>query len=230
MANTFQQSDEKVAFTKTLKDAARELGIRGRNVDLAPNELRKKILEGTRADPGFAVTGTPPVLIDAIAELLLLPHENTKKIAAQFVAGHFTEATRCSLEGIREETLRRLEIVNAVMGASLLEPTARRLLGSMLGYNMNERQPYKDANIALFGTSTKLRHQQPVLLGRYKFDLPSYDFWWNACLASSAFPALSRERRTRFFPVWVTRTKSTRMAACSTTCPSPQHLKFSLHS
>ena len=200
LVDTFQQSDEKVAFTKTLKNAARELGIRGRNVDLAPHELRKKILEGTKADPAFAVTGTPPVLIDAISELLLLPHENTKKIAAQFVAGHFTDATRCLIEGIREETLRRLEIVNAVMGASLLEPTARRLLGSMLGYNMNDRQPYKDAKIALFGTSTNLKHQQPVLLGRYKFELPSYDFV-NACLASSAFPAVFAPRtEDQIFP------------------------------
>lgn len=200
LVDTFQQSDEKVAFTKTLKNAARELGIRGKNVDLAPHELRKKILEGTRSDPGFAVTGTPPVLIDAISELLLLPHENTKMIAAQFVAGHFTDATRRLIEGIREETLRRLEIVNAVMGASLLEPTARRLLGSMLGYNMNDRQPYKDAKIALFGTSTNLKHQQPVLLGRYKFELPSYDFV-NACLASSAFPAVFAPRtEDQIFP------------------------------
>jgi predicted acylesterase/phospholipase RssA len=197
---TFQESDNKVAFTKTLKNAARELGIRGRNVDLAPSELRERILKGTKADPGYAVTGTPPILIDAISELLLLPHENTKEIAAEFVAGHFTEATRRLIQGVREETLQRLDIVDAVMGASLLEPTARRLLGSMVGYSMDTRQPYNRAGIALFGTSTNLKHQQPVLLGRYKFRIPSYDFV-NACLASSAFPAVFAPRREdQIFP------------------------------
>lgn len=193
LVQAFQKSDDQIAFTKTLKNAARELGIRGRNVDLAPYELRKKILEGTKSDPGFAVTGTPPILIDAISELLLLPHSNTKRIASQFVAGHFTEATRCLLTGIRRETLRRLDIVDAVMGASLLEPTARRLLGSMLGYNMNSSQPYQQGGIAIFGTSTCLNHQQPVLLGRYKWETNTYDFV-NACLASSAFPAVFAPR------------------------------------
>jgi len=197
---TFQESDNKVAFTQTLKNAARELGIRGKNVDLAPFELRERILQGTKSDPGYAVTGTPPILIDAISELLLLPHENTKKIAAEFVAGHFTEATRCLIQGIRQETLRRLDIVDAVMGASLLEPTARRLLGSMVGYSMDTRQPYNGSKIAIFGTSTNLKHQQPVLLGRYKFKLPSYDFV-NACLASSAFPAVFAPRtEDQIFP------------------------------
>ena len=83
-------------------------------------------------------------------------HGDTAKIAAQFVAGHFTDATRRLIKGLRTETLRRLDIAEAVMGASLLEPTARRLLGTMLKkedgspwYDMNSRQPYKKARIAI---------------------------------------------------------------------------------
>ncbi|MGC2743171.1 MAG: patatin-like phospholipase family protein, partial [Candidatus Angelobacter sp.] len=207
VVKTFQEMDGRIAFTKTLKNAARELGIRSRMVDLAPYELRKKILEGTKSDPGFAVTGTPPILIDAISDILLIPHGDTAKIAAQFVAGHFTDATRRLIKGLRTETLRRLDIAEAVMGASLLEPTARRLLGTMLKkedgspwYDMNSRQPYKKARIAIFGTSTDLLHRQPVLLGRYKWQLPSYDFV-NACLASSAFPAVFAPRKDeQIFP------------------------------
>ncbi|HLJ28108.1 MAG TPA: patatin-like phospholipase family protein [Candidatus Angelobacter sp.] len=200
LADAFQQSDQRIAFTKTLKNAARELGIRSRSVDLAPYELRKKILEGTQSDPGFAVTGTPPVLIDAISDILLIPHGETARIAAEFVAGHFTNALHLLVAGVRNETLQRLDIVDAVMGASLLEPTARTLLGSMLGYDMFDSQPYQKSKIAIFGTSTDLRNEQPVLFGRYRFDRQSYDFV-NACLASSAFPAVFAPRKEdQIFP------------------------------
>jgi len=206
LVETFQQMDERIAFTQTLKNAAREVGIRSRMVELSPSELRMKILEGTRADPGFAATGTPPVLIDALADILLIPHGDTSRIAAQFVAGHFTDAMRRLVRGLRKETLRRLDIVEAVMGASLIEPAARRLLGSHLIYNgkpwydMTSRQPYQNDGIAIFGTSTDLVDKQPVLLGRYLWQLPSYDFL-NACLASSAFPAVFAPRtEEQIFP------------------------------
>lgn len=199
LVDTFQNVDERIAFTQTLKNAARELGLRSRMVDLAPCELRKKILEGSKGDPGFAVTGTPPILIDAISDVLLIPHKATSRIAAQFVAGHFTEAVRLLLAGMKRETLRRLDIVHAVMGTSLLEPAARRLLGGDT-FDMNSSQPYNSDGIAIFGTSTDLINEQPVLLGRYKFDLPSYDFI-KACLASSAFPAVFAPRKdSEIFP------------------------------
>ncbi|HEX7288682.1 MAG TPA: patatin-like phospholipase family protein [Candidatus Angelobacter sp.] len=201
LVSVFQNVDEQIAFTKVLKNAARELGLRGRRIDLSLAELRLKILEGSRSDVGFAVTGTPPALIDAISELLLIPHQETAKIAAEFVAGHFTDALRRLVRGLKQETLRRLGIVHAVMGTSLLEPAARRLMGASLTgpdgnpwYDMTSTQPFQAREpIAVFGTTTDLLQQRPVLLGRYKFNTPSYDYV-NACLASSAFPAVFAPR------------------------------------
>lgn len=219
LVETFQKVDEQVAFTKSLKNAARELGLRGRMVDLSAAELRRKIQEGTESDPGFAVTGTPPVLIDAISDLLLIPHGATSKIAAEFVAGHFTDAVGLLVQALKKETLVRLGIDQAVMGTSLLEPAARLLLGSMLKdangedwYDLSSRQPYKERSsgpsqpenkkvkIALFATATDLCRQRSVLLGCYRHDLHSYDFV-KAALASSAFPAVfSPRRESEIFP------------------------------
>ena len=82
LATLFLRVDEKVALTKTLKTASREIGVRGRSVDLSPAELRRLIREGSRADAGFAAVGAPPALIDAISDLLMIPHRETSRIAA----------------------------------------------------------------------------------------------------------------------------------------------------
>ena len=210
LVDTFEHVDDRIAFTKSLKNGAREIGLRGRMIDLSPVELRRKIQEGTQSDTAFAVTGTPPVLIDAISDLLLIPHGDTREIAAEFVAGHFTDATVLLVQSLKKETLVRLGIDQAVMGASLLEPAARLLLGSMLKdsggkqpwYDLSSRQPYQKekVKIAIFATATDLCRQRSVLLGCYRDDLQSYDFI-NAALASSAFPAVfSPRKESEIFP------------------------------
>lgn len=191
--------DECVAFTKTLKNATRELGVRGRAIPLSPNKLRKLIREGARSDPGFAETGAPSALIDAISDLLMIPHRNTARIAAHFVSGHVARSVNQLLSEMKKETLDRLDIKDAVIGTSLLENLARTLLGGSVGLRLDTSQPYR--NIAFCGTTTNLNTESTVLLGRYRPDLiDSYDFV-QAALASSAFPCVFRPRKeSEIFP------------------------------
>ncbi len=187
--------DKDIAFTKTLKSAVRELGIRGRAIDLSPKEVRRMVKRGSRSDPGFAATGAPPALIDAISNLLFIPHRNTSSIAAQFVAGHVTHATKRLLDQMKTETLRRLDIEYSLMGVSLLEPTAHRLLGKEYGIPLDTRQPFQDDHIYFFGTTTNLLDESSLLLGqKLDKDPVSYDVV-QAALASSAFPAVFAPRR-----------------------------------
>ena len=200
LVEAFLQVDDEVALTKTLKAAARELGVRGRAVGLSPRRIRKMVRRGSRSDPGFAAVGAPSAVVDAIADLFMIPHAQTGRIAAKFVAGHVTEATNEFLAQIKQETLYRLDIQNALIGTSLLERLARDILGAASA-PAGARQPFQAKDIAYFGTATNLGTQSALLLGGYGLhkDAP-YDYV-EAALASSAFPAVFAPRpESRVFP------------------------------
>lgn len=189
--------DQKIAFTTTLKTAVRELGIRARGVRLSPNDVRRMVRKGARSDAGFAATGAPPALIDALSNLLFLPHRKTSKIAADFVAGNVTKAAAELLEQIKKTTLRRLDIEYAIMGVSLLEPTAYRLLGEKYQIPLRSLQPFLKHDIAFFATTTNLLTEEPrpQMLGLEVLDATSSFDLVQAALASSAFPAVFAPRR-----------------------------------
>jgi predicted acylesterase/phospholipase RssA len=192
LVNVFLEVDSRVALTNRLKSAARELGLRGRSIDLSPGRVRRLVRRGGRADVGFAVTGAPSALIDAISDLFLIPHRETRDIAAQFIAGHTAQAADRFLAQLRTETIRRLDIERAVIGTSLLEQVAAELLTGGDSTARLEYQPFQVANIGFYGTATNLRTQSAVLLGSKssapKPDAP-FDFV-EAALASSAFPVV----------------------------------------
>src|SRR5262249_135862 len=85
---TFLHVGKRIALTRTLKNASKQIGVRTRCVKLSPAQLRRMVRRGTRSDPGYAVTGAPPALIDAISTVFLIPHGQTREIASEFVAGH----------------------------------------------------------------------------------------------------------------------------------------------
>ncbi len=194
LVRVFLQVDRQVALTKSLKNVTKLLGVRGRHVDVSPAMVRRLIAEGSRIDPAYAITGAPPLLIDAIANLFLLPHEITRIVAARFVAGHITEAMNLFWEGVQRETLRRLGIEECVMGADLLEQAAKRLLfPEKLPKSDHPSQPYLPQT-AFFATATNVNRRMPVILGRdFPCEVPRYDFL-EACLASSAFPVVFAPR------------------------------------
>ena len=196
---TFLHVDERIALTKTLKNAAKQLGVRTRDVKLSPARLRRMVRRGTRADAGYAVAGAPPALIDAISTVFLIPHEQTRSIASEFVAGHITLAMKKFWMGVREETLRQLDIKNALMGTSLIENAARTLFGHGAGINLDIPQPYHDADhpeksISFFGTTSDLNKRRALLLPRDLETTPAYDFV-KAGLSSSAFPVVFAPRQ-----------------------------------
>lgn len=200
IVDVFLHVDERIAFTKQFKNAARELGIRGRNIDLSPRRVRKLVKRGTRFDPGFAATGAPAHLIDAISDLTMIPHGQTGKIAADFLAGHVSDAAKSLLDQLKKETLFRLGIRDAVIGSSLLGPTASRLMGGHTGrIELGVQQPFR--NIGFFATTTALLEEECRILGRHRFSPnASYDFV-HAALASSAFPAVfAPVRESDVFP------------------------------
>jgi predicted acylesterase/phospholipase RssA len=192
IVDVFLHVDERIAFTKPFKNAMRQLGIRGRSIDLAPSELRRRIRRGSRLDASFAAVGAPAVLVDAISDLAMIPHKKTGEIASEFVAGHVTKAVHELLQQLRDETLNRLGITHAVLGTSLLEPTARTLLGEKFGISLSTTQPYR--NIGFFATTSDLRRACSIVLGGCDIRPGSYDFI-QAALASSAFPAIFSPRR-----------------------------------
>ncbi len=197
LASTFLEVDQRVALTSSLKNAAKQLGIRARAVDISPAELRGMVRGGSRADAGFAATGAPPALIDAISNLFMIPHRRTSAIASSFVAGHITEAVHRFLVEVRRETLASFEIQTALMGASLLEPQARRLLGDGVpGIRLDRVQPYHcgESRVSFFCTTSFLNARVALLLGRdFLTEDPTWDFI-SAALSSSAFPAVFSPR------------------------------------
>jgi predicted acylesterase/phospholipase RssA len=202
LVNTFQEVDRKVALTKILKEAARDLGIRASQIRLSAAMIRDTVLAGTQADPGYAATGAPPALIDAISSFFTIPLTDTKTIAGNFVAGLVGEATQCMLLKIKEHSLARLSIQSAVIGSSLLELRAGDLIGGD-NVELDHPQPFRGRNIAFLATTTNLGAQaSTVLWDDYENYLQPYDFI-QAALASSAFPAVFAPRReSDVFPGW----------------------------
>jgi hypothetical protein len=201
----FLEVDQRVALTKRLKTAAREIGVRGRSVNLSPSELLQKIHEGSRADAGFAAVGAPPVLIDAISDLLMVPHRVTSRIAADFVAAHITRAVFNLMGQLKRETIRRLDVEDAIMDVSLLEGAFQSVLFGAPGRPapdaFSQRQPFAEAGIGFFCTTTDLGSEAAVILGD---DTPYPGKPWDfleCCLASSAFPIVfSPRRESDLFP------------------------------
>lgn len=204
LVNTFQKVDRFVALTRTLKEASRDLGIRARQIQLSPAMIQATVQRGPQSDPGYAATGAPPALIDAISRFLTIPLTDTTEIARRFVAGQVGPAVHTMLSRIKEHSLSRLDIHSGVIGASLLEEQARKLIGGA-GVELGHAQPFRNANtrIAFLATTTNLGAQLQVMLwDRYAlYDRP-YDFI-QAALSSSAFPAVFSPRRdSDVFPGW----------------------------
>ena len=161
--------------------------------------LSKMVKKGGQADPGFAATGAPPALIDALSSLFMIPHLKTGEIASQFIAGHFSEATARFLRELRTETLPSFDIQSAFMGVSLLARETRALLGQgIFGVDLSQVQPYQSADarkkVAFFCTTSFLNARMSLLLGR---DFLTPDPAWDAVyagLSSSAFPAVFAPR------------------------------------
>jgi predicted acylesterase/phospholipase RssA len=200
LANLFVDVDKLVALTKTFKAAAKDLGIRARSesLRLSPNDLRKMVKRGSREDAGIAATGAPPALIDAISDLFLIPYRKTTVIAADFVAGHFSKAIHAFLKQISTETIDRLGIYEAVLGANLIEREIRKLLKEDIPADdaplLDRIQPFlRDSEIAFFATTVNLITERITTLGA-DLNCESYDVM-EALLASSAFPAAFAPRR-----------------------------------
>jgi predicted acylesterase/phospholipase RssA len=189
LVDLFVCVDKKVALTRTLKSAARELGIRGRKIDLSPHELRSLVRGGTRADPGYAAIGAPPVLVDAISDLFIIPYAKTREIAARFVAGDVSGATDSFLTALKEHTLSGLDVERFVIGTALLEPALRKLLG-LTDSLSSPRQPFRDFGIDFYATATDIGKESSVLLGEGGLTSDRTFSFAKAALASSAFPAV----------------------------------------
>jgi predicted acylesterase/phospholipase RssA len=193
--------DTEIALTRRLKAALRELGVRSQSIGLSPPQIRRAVQRGSRSDPGYAAAGAPPILIDAISSLFLLPHRVTADIAANFMAGHVTDATQQFLRALKSETLWRLDVEQALVGSALLERAAAKLLlVDGLIAQRRPRQPFigvppRADGIAFFATTTDLGTETPLLLGDSSRcpDAP-YDLI-EAALASSAFPLVFAPRR-----------------------------------
>ena len=198
LTNLFLELDQRVALTKTLKSAMKDIGIRSRgaSMKLSPNTLRKMVRAGTRQDPGSAITGAPPALIDAISDLFLIPYRATARIASEFVAGHVTRATHTFWTQIRTETIDRLGIYDALIGSSLLERETRLVLGDVA----QDVQPFLEhSRIAFFATAVNLVTEWITILGA-QLTADRYDLI-EALLASSAFPmAFAPRRASALYP------------------------------
>ena len=195
LAGLFLHVDERVALTRQLKNALKQMGIRGRRIMLSPASVKRMLRKGTVANPGFAATGAPPALIDAISEMFLIPHLETTSIASQFVAGHFSTAVKRFWDQVQKETLPKLGIERAAMGTSLLGPEARKLLLPAGGDDdvwQGKTQPYEYARF--FCTTSDINRGAAMLLGRDTLRVTgAYDFL-EACLSSSAFPVVFAPR------------------------------------
>jgi predicted acylesterase/phospholipase RssA len=206
LSDTFLHVDETVALTVPVKTAAKQLGLRARQLSLSPAKLRKAVRAGTRRDAGYAATGVPPLVMDTLSGLLIIPPRETTKAGADFVAGRFSKAAFALIVLIREHTLESLGVRYAVIGTSLLEGAARILLGGLRsGVDLQRRQPYvkrDGTGTAIFCTTAFVNQRWPLLLGRDALERAAqdYDFLY-AALSSSAFPAaFSPRQAAEVFP------------------------------
>ncbi len=199
LVDCFVGVDEKVAFTRRFLNALREIATRALTIKLSPSRLRKMVASGSQKDPGYAATGAPPALIDAISRLFLLPHVHTSNIAAELIAGQYGKGMVQLSRSIRKESLRRLGVENALVGRSLLERIARKVLDDV---DLTRRQPFAEpCKIAFIATGTNLSTEQLCCFGAENiFKGAPYDFL-KAALASGAFPAIFAPiRESDIFP------------------------------
>ncbi|WP_224240900.1 patatin-like phospholipase family protein [Hyalangium gracile] len=196
MVGLFLRVDERVALTQPLLSTVREVKSRLARVKLSPARITHLVRQGIRSDLGYTILGAPPQLIEAISNVFLLPHQDTRDIAAEFLAGHVTESVDLLARKVRKETLVRLGISHAVMGASLLERAVRDILsGQGWPIALDQRQPFLEAGIEFYCTATDLSTYESLILGtEQKYAGRPYDFV-EACLASSAFPSVFAPRR-----------------------------------
>ncbi len=201
LVDLFTYVDERIALTRPLKVAAKDLSTRARRVALSPNSVRKHVNRSDGKQPALSRSGAPVELPDAISELFIIPRQQTDGIAAYFVDGEVAKAAKAFLTQVEQTTLERLGIEDSVIGVSLLEDEIRRLLGHL---NLRSAQPFMNAageGPAFIATAVNLVEEWPVVLGS---DLDrqarSYDFV-KAALASCAFPAaFAPVRDSEIFP------------------------------
>lgn len=207
LTDTFLHVDDKVALTVPLKTAVKQLGLRARGIGLSLAELRQVVLSGTRNNVAYAATGVPPVLIDALSQLFIIPPRKTLAAGSDFVAGHFSKAAFALIVLMRNYTLETLGVRYAVIGSSLLEGAARELLGGMRSnVELARAQPYlppdKKTGTAIFCTTAYINYRWPLLLGRDALAPGVLDSnFLYAALSSSAFPvAFSPRQESEVFP------------------------------
>lgn len=206
LSDTFLHVDEEVALTVPVKTAVKQLGLRAKRISLSPAKLRKTVRAGTRKDIGYAATGVPPIVIDTLSDLFIIPPRDTILAGSDFIAGRFSKAIFALVVLMRENTLGRLGIRYAVIGTSLLERAARVLLGgTQSGVELAQRQPYLAQNgsgTAIFCTTAFVNQRWPLLLGRDALEPAVKDFnFLYAALSSSAFPgAFSPRQEAEVFP------------------------------
>lgn len=206
LVDTFFEVDTRVGLTKRLKSAVRDLQVRASTVRLSPRDIRKAVEQGSMDSPGFAATGAPPVLIDALSRFLLIPYNTTAAIAADLVAEDVVGAVGKLLLALRDETVPRLGVADALLGTELLEKEIRRLLGCLQG-RLHMAQPFQDPIAsggypsAFFATAVNLNTEAMTILGALPgMQSKSYDFV-EALLSSSAFPlAFPPRRESQIFP------------------------------
>lgn len=199
LASLFVNVDKNVSLTLVLKSATKQLGTRAREIRLSGSELSRKVRAGSQADAGYAATGAPPVLTDALSYLLTIPQWETARITSQFIAGDFSAAISAFLLQVRKETLTNFGIKNCLMGVTLLEKQTRKLMQfTATGEGLHKVQPYQKAalqrSVAFFGTTSFLNGSTSLVLGR---DFLTTATTWNAVqegLCSSAFPAVFAAR------------------------------------
>ena len=105
---------------------------------------------------------------------------------------------------LKRETVRRLDVEDAIIGVTLLE---KAFQGVLYGESMppplaySRRQPFAGAGIGFYCTTTDLGSEAAVILGDdTPFPGRPWDFM-ECCLASSAFPAVfSPRRESDLFP------------------------------
>ena len=201
LSDTFLNVDKRVALTTCIKTAVKHLGLRSRQLKLSPAKLRTAVTAGTAADMGYAATGVPPLVIDTLSELFMIPPRETLKAASSFLAGKFADGFFQLASLVRKRTLDRLEILYAVIGASLLQEAARVLLGAQHAkFDLGRRQPYIDyqagTGTSVFCTAAYVNQRWLLVLGRDALQpniAKSFNFL-QACLSSSAFPAAFEPR------------------------------------
>lgn len=193
LTDTFIDVDTKVALTVCLKTAVKQMGLRTKTLQLSPAKLRAMVRAGTANNAGYAATGVPPLVIDTLSQLFMIPPSETLQAGSSFLAGKFAEGFFRLASLLRSQTLERLQVQYAVIGSSLIEGVARTLLGGRGAIDLRTEQPYGGGpnGSAIFCTAAWVNQRWPLVLGRDTIGAKkgdAFDFLY-AALSSSAFPA-----------------------------------------